>query len=245
MNSKNECAAMFLLCGFVLIEPHAAEVIKGRVVDGGKQVRPGIPAVRVKILDDNGKKLEQGLTDADGHYELEVSGSPRTLHLDKVNYVNRNATRPLNLHSPTQADAILCEENQAPAYYENVARAFNESGKKEALQYAEIVAALPTKQQALVREKLTSESAISALAAVKSGEQGMLKQYNMQKFEKEKNDRKELELKDMLKDYNKSKIYQQPLQGQGNGNITFPAQNASPAVRPSMTDRRLNSVQQR
>jgi hypothetical protein len=149
----------------LLTQSVAAEIIQGRVVDGGRQGM-GIAGVMIKVEDQDRKPLKSGLTDATGHYKLEVPANARYATFDKLQYLNRSARRTLKLDTPAQADVILVGEGRPAEYYRAVAKAFNESGAKEAVQYAEIVSALPPTDQRLVTNTLTSLSATSALASV-------------------------------------------------------------------------------
>lgn len=143
----------------------AAEIIRGRVVDGGAR-GVGIPAVTVNIEDKDGKLLKAALTDAAGHYRLEVPGSARYASFDKLKYQNRSARRTLQPGAAAQADVILVAEGRPAAYYRALARAFKESGKTQALQYAASVAALPPAERKLVTDALTASGAAAALASV-------------------------------------------------------------------------------
>ena len=144
----------------------AAEIIHGRVVDGGARGM-GIPAVTVNIEDKDGKLLEAGLTDADGRYRLSVQGSARYASFDKVKYQTRSARRTLQPGAAEQADVILVAEGRPADYYRAVAKAFKESGHQDALQYAGSVSSLPPAERKLVTDALTASGAAAALASVR------------------------------------------------------------------------------
>ena len=135
----------------------AAEIIHGRVVDGGARGL-GIPAVTVNIEDKDGKLLKAALTDGGGHYRLEVPASARYASFDKLKYQNRSARRTLQPGAAAQADVILVAEGRPAAYYRAVASAFKESGQAQAPQYAATVASLPPAERKLVTDALTLQA---------------------------------------------------------------------------------------
>jgi len=166
MRSMKRSSVIALVAIAFAGQPLAAEIIHGRVVDGGARGM-GIPAVTVNIENKDGKLLKAALTDAAGHYRLEVPGSARYASFDKLKYQNRSARRTLQPGAAAQADVILVAQGRPADYYRAVATAFKESGQAQAPQYAASVAALAPAERKLVTDALTASGAAAALASVK------------------------------------------------------------------------------
>lgn len=146
----------------------AAETIRGRVIEGGAPgaVDVGIGQVIVRILDAGGKPLGSTLTNNNGHYSVQVPVGASKATFDKFDYTPQPARRTIHLDRSTQDDVLLGKKNQPPTYYQALAKAFNQSDRQKATQYAEIVDALPGRDKELVVKSLSSDEAMTALSQI-------------------------------------------------------------------------------
>lgn len=162
--------------------------IQGRVVEAGSSgaADVGIDAVIVRIMDAGDKLLGSTATDETGHYSVYVAANASKATFDKIDYAPQPARRLLDPGKATQDDVFLGKKNQAPAYYQALARAFNQSDRQKVMQYAEIVDALPRRDRDLVAGSLSSIEAIAALKEVEARprELGLFRQRDMRAMDR-------------------------------------------------------------